>query len=384
MAPDPFDFDTVIDRRGTAALKWDRYAGRDVLPMWVADMDFRSSPAIVDALARRTAHGVFGYTDPPLELNVAIADHLRSQYGWEIEHDWLMWLPGLVTAINLVCRAIGEPGDDVITGVPVYHPFMTGPVNQQRTVTRVPMTLQGNRWVWDFDRLEASITPRTRLLMVCNPHNPIGRVFERAELAELARIADKHDLVVASDEIHCGLVLDADKRHIPLATLGPEIARRTITLMAASKTYNLPGLGCAFTVVPNAKLRAKLSQAAPGIVPRVNTMGYVATLAAYRDSEAWHAGLIAYLRGNRDLVMRRVREIPGLSITPIEATYLAWLGIEKFSIDKPIPFFETAGVGLYDGSVFGTDGYVRLNFGCPRSLLIEGLDRIAAALTKSR
>ena len=374
------DFDQIVDRRATSALKWDKYAGRDIIPMWVADMDFRSAPAIVEALVQRARHGVFGYTETPAELNQVIVAHLRTAYGWQVQPEWLLWLPGLVSAINLVCRAIGEDGDDVITAVPVYHPFLTGPANQRRSVTRVPLQLRNGRWEWDFERLEQSLTARTRLLLLCNPHNPVARVFTRDELSELARIALKHDLIIASDEIHCGLVLDRDKRHIPLATLGPEIAARTITLMAASKTYNLPGLGCAFAVVSNAKLRARLSGAAAGIVPRVNAMGYVATLAAYRDSGQWHAELLEYLRANRNLVLERIGRLPALSITAIEATYLAWIGVDARLDPDPAKFFERAGVGFYDGRVFGADGFVRLNFGCPRSLLAQALDRIARAL----
>jgi cystathionine beta-lyase len=374
------DFDRLVDRRNSASLKWNKYAGRDVIPMWVADMDFASSPAIVDALIARAQHGVFGYSDPPAELNRVIADHLFRTYGWHIELEWLVWLPGLVTGINLVCRAIGEAGDDVITATPVYHPFLTGPVNQGRTVTRVPLKLEGRRWQWDFERLEAAITPRTRLLLLCNPHNPIGRVWSRAELFEIARIAHRHDLVVASDEIHCGLVLDPDKPHVPFAGLDPDTGMRTITLMAASKTFNLPGLGCAFAVVPSTQLRAQLRRAAAGIVPHVNAMGYVATLAAYRDSADWHAQLIEYLRGNRALVMDYVHCMPGMSMTPVEATYLAWIAAGPGSGADPVGFFEQAGVGLYDGRVFGGEGYLRLNFGCPRSLLEQALQRMVDAL----
>jgi cystathionine beta-lyase len=202
-----------------------------------------------------------------------------------------------------------------------------------------------------------------------------------AELTELARIAEKHDLVISSDEIHCGLVLDADKPHVPIATLGESIAARTITLMAASKTFNLPGLGCAFAVVPNPALRAKLARAAAGIVPRVNVMGFAATLAAYRDSADWQRALVEYLRANRALVIERIGQITGLSITPIEATYLAWIGFDFGAIADPTAFFESAGVGLYDGRTFGAEGYVRLNFGCPRSLVARGLERIASALS---
>jgi len=378
----PFDFDEIIDRRGTAAVKWDKYAEPDVIPMWVADMDFRSPPSVVDAVRQRVEHGVFGYTDCPPELNAVIVAHLARVYGWTVKPEWLMWLPGLVTGINLVCRAIGEEGDNVVTATPVYHPFLTAPVNQQRGVVRVPMRLEGNRWLWDFERLEASITPHSKLLLLCNPHNPVGRVFSREELGELGRIAAKHDLVICSDEIHCGLILDPDKSHVPMATLGDDVSARTITLMAASKTFNLPGLGCAFALVSNASLRKRLERAAAGIVPRVTAPGFAATLAAYRDGEPWRLALVDYLRGNRDLVMDRIEATAGLSMTPLEATYLAWIDARATQLREPAKFFEQAGVGLYDGKVFDGEGYVRLNFACPRSVLVKALDRMAEALQR--
>jgi cysteine-S-conjugate beta-lyase len=260
---------------------------------------------------------------------------------------------------------------------------LTGPVNQRRGVVRVPMRLEGNRWVWDFEQLEASITPRSKLLLLCNPHNPVGRVFSREELGELARIAAEHDLVVCSDEIHCGLILDADKSHVPFATLGDDVSTRTITLMAASKTFNLPGLGCAFAVVSNPSLRKRLERAAAGIVPRVTAPGFVATLAAYRDGEPWRLALVDYLRGNRDLVMDRIQAMAGLSMTPLEATYLAWIDVRATQLREPAKFFEQAGVGLYDGKVFDGEGYVRLNFACPRSVLVKALDRMEEALQTS-
>jgi len=377
-----FDFDKPIDRHRTGSVKWDKYAGRDVIPMWVADMDFRSAPVIVQSLRQRVEDGVFGYTDPPPELTEVIVAALERDYGWKIRQDWLMWLPGLVTGINLVSRAVGDDGDDVVTAIPVYHPFLSGPVHQRRTVTRVPMRLDGTKWTWDLERLEAAITPRTRLLLLCNPHNPVGRVFSRGELTALARIAEKRDLIIASDEIHCGLVLDPDKPHVCIATLGENIAGRTITLMSASKTFNLPGLGCAFAVVPNEELRAHLARSAAGIVPRVTAMGFTATLAAYRDGEEWRRALVDYLRVNRDLVIERISAIDGLTITPVEATYLAWIRADP-RLREPADFFERAGVGLYDGRVFGAEGYVRLNFGCPRPMLEQALDRIASALASA-
>ncbi len=218
------------------------------------------------------------------------------------------------------------------------------------------------------------------MLLLCNPHNPVGRVWSAGELEALAEIANRHNLVIGSDDIHAGLVLDEDKRHIPIATLSAEIARRCITLLAPSKTYNIPGLGCSFAVVSNPQLRAAFKKAMGRIVPHVNILGLTAAEAAYRHAEPWRQELLAYLRGNRELVTRAVAEMPGLSMAPVEATYLAWIDTRKCNLEQPGKFFEAAGVGLSDGRDFGAPGFVRLNFGCPRSLLVTALERMRQAL----
>jgi cystathionine beta-lyase len=378
-----FDFDEVIDRRGTASEKWEKYRGRDVIPMWVADMDFRSPPAVIEALHRRTAHGVFGYTGPPPELVEAAVAMMERDHGWRVEPGWIVWLPGLVCGLNITCRAVGEDGDDVATLIPVYPPFLSAPKNSRRGVVRVPLIEQCNRWSIDFDRLEAELTPRTRLFMLCNPHNPVGRVFEAAELRQLAQLCLRRGLVVCADEIHCGLLLDPHKRHIPLATLGPEVAECTITLMSPSKTFNLAGLGCAFAVIPSAELRRRFLQIKAGIVPMLNPFGYLAAAVAYRECEEWRRALIDYLRGNRDLLVAALNEMPtGFSMAPVEGTYLAWIDVRAAGLEDPVGFFEAAGVGLQDGCDFDGKGFVRLNFGCPRPLLKEGLARMRAALGK--
>ncbi len=375
-----FDFDTPIDRRPTSSLKWDRYQGRDIIPLWVADMDFRSPPAILEALHRRIDHGVFGYTAAPATLVATVVAHLHEQYGWTIDPGWLVWLPGLVCGLNVACRAVGEAGDEVLTHTPIYPPFMSAPALAGRITVKVPLQRNGGRWEMDMETLEQAITPRTRLFLLCNPHNPTGRVWTREELLALAELAERHDLIICSDEIHAGLILDADKRHLPLALLSPEIARRTITLHAPSKTFNIPGLGCSFAVIADQVLRKSFTRAMDGIVPHVNLLGYAATEAAYRFGEPWRQELITYLRGNRDLVLRAVTDMPGLSVSPVEATYLAWIDTRQAGIDNPELFFEQSGVGLSDGAAFGLPGYVRLNFGCPRPLLTEALQRMERAL----
>jgi len=379
-----YDFDTIVDRHGSASLKWERYKGRDILPLWVADMDFKSPPAVIDALHQRVSHGVFGYTIPSDELVEAVQARLQADYNWTIDADWLLWLPGLVSGLNVSCRAVGDDGDDVLTAIPVYPPFLSAPTHARRNLKTVNLAYTDNRWFYDFDRFENAVTARTRLFMLCNPHNPVGRVFTRVELERLATVCEKHDMVICSDEIHCDLVLDSDKQHLPLATLDPSIAKRTITLMAPSKTYNLPGLGCSYAIIPDAKLRRRFKRAMAGIVPGVNLMGFSATLAALQDDRRWLKALQQYLRQNRALVFEAVEQMPGFKMNRVEATYLAWIDTQASGIQDTVPFFEKAGVGLADGSDFGDARFVRLNFGCPRQTLATALQRMTVARTNRR
>lgn len=375
-----FDFDQIIERRGTGSEKWINYEGTNILPLPVADMDFASPPAVVDALAERVKHGVFGYSQPTPSLIDTIRDMCERRYGWKIDPEWIVWLPGLVSGLNVTCRAVGEKGDAVMTSTPVYPPFLTSPHNMGRELVAVPLLCRDGTWEMDWDRMEKAVTPSTRLFLLCHPHNPVGRVFRREELQRLADFCLRHKLVLCSDEIHCDLILD-DLPHVPAASLNEEIAASTITLMAPSKTFNVPGLGCAFALIPNEKLRTRFRRAALGIVPQVNVFGYVGCEAAYRHGEPWRRELIAYLRGNRDRVEEFVRnELPGVKMTHIEATYLAWLDVKELGLDNPVAFFEEAGVALSNGRFFDGEGFVRLNFGCPRATLDEALSRIRRAI----
>jgi len=383
MKPDHlFNFDNVVDRRGTYSAKWEKYKGRDIIPLWLADMDFRSPPAVIEALHQRVERGVFGYPSAPEELIAVVLSMLLITYGWEVKPEWLVWLPGLVTGLNVICRAAAERGEEVLTAVPVYPPFLSAPRLSGRSLVTIPLIQEAGRWTFDFDRLASLVTSRTRLFLLCNPHNPVGRVFTREELARLALICQKHDLIICSDEIHCGLVLDPDKAHLPIATLDPGIAQRTVTFMSPSKTFNLPGLGCAFAIIPDEQWRRRFRQTMAGIVPGVNLLGYVAALAAYRDASGWQAALLSYLRGNRELVRTAISRMPGLSMSHVEATYLGWIDTRGAGIEEPGKFFEDAGVGLADGSAFGGPGFVRLGFACPRSTLAEALTRMSRALEK--
>ena len=375
-----FDFDTVPDRRGTSSLKWDKYDGRDIIPLWVADMDFPGPQTVDQALRDRIDHGVLGYTLPPASLVAAVQEYLAGHFEWEIDPAWIVWLPGLVTGLNVACRAVGEPGDDVITATPVYPPFLSAPAHAGRNLVPVPLVQRGTRWEWDYETLEAAAGPRTRLLMLCSPHNPVGRAFQREELERLVAWCVRHDVVLCSDEIHCDLILCRNRTHIPTATISTAARDLTITLMAPSKTFNIPGLGCAMAVIPSADLRRRFRRAMAGIVPSVNLLGFTAAEAAYRNGWRWHAALIDYLRANRNRIRAAVEAMPGLVVGPIEATYLAWIDTRTTGIDKPAAFFEAAGVGLSDGAEFGSPGFVRLNFGCSRALLDKALERMAAAL----
>jgi cystathionine beta-lyase len=376
----PTNFDRLIDRRNTASQKWEKYGDREILPMWVADTDFMAPSAVLEALHQRVDHGVFGYTNTPTQLNLQVVERLERLYGWQITPDDLVWLPGLVCGLHLACRALAERGDAVMSPKPIYPPFMSAPHLSERELITLPMQRVGNRTLIDFDALEAAITPATRLLLFCNPHNPGGTVYRREELERLAELLIRHDLLVCSDEIHCDLVLEPGLVHTPIASLGPEIAARTLTLMAPSKTYNIAGLGCSFAVIQDPQLRRRFQRARRGIVPDVNLLGYTAAAAAYADGDEWNRAQLNYLRGNRDYLLREINAIPGLKLDPIEATYLAWIDVSAAKLENPAHFFEQAGVGLSPGRDFGDERFMRLNFGCPRALVEEAVERIRRAL----
>ena len=374
-----FEFDTAPGRRDGASSKWEKYGDRDIIPLWVADMDFRTAPCIIDILSERVQHGIFGYTQPPRELPGAITHALERDFNWRIDPDWLVWMPSLVVGLNVVSRAFANEGEEILTAIPIYPPFLSAPRNAGCVTVTAPLQEGDKKWLWDFDALEQQVTKKTRTLLLCSPHNPTGRVWSKKELQDLVAFCDRHDLVLVSDEIHSGLVLDQDKQHIPIAALG-DAAKRTVTLLSASKTFNLPGLGCAFAIVPDEALRAKIQRTMRGIVHHVGALGFFATLAAYRDGQAWQLALLDYLRDNRDLVEARLTALPGIRTWHVEATYLAWIDTRGLPVKNSLSFFEDAGVGLYDGALFDAPGFLRLNFACPRALLVKALDRIQTAV----
>jgi cystathionine beta-lyase len=278
-----------------------------------------------------------------------------------------------VTGINVACRALRG---GVFTTTPVYPPFLTAPGFSGLPLETAPLIVSEDRWTWDTDAADAAITQRTRLFLLCHPHNPVGRAWTDEELLAVADLCEKRDLVVCSDEIHCGLVLDAGKPHRPFALLRPGLAERCITLMAPSKTWNIPGMGCAFAVIPDASLRRRFLRAMDGIVPHVGALGFAAAEAAYREGGPWRTALLDVLRANRDRVEKAIKTMGSLAMTHVEATYLAWIDARSLSVEDPAAFFESCGVGLSSGTQFGAPGWVRLNFGCPAQTLETGLTRI--------
>ncbi|MFU8848531.1 MAG: MalY/PatB family protein [Opitutales bacterium] len=377
-----YNFDSCPDRKGYGSLKWDKYKGQDILPLWVADMDFVAAPEIVASLQARLDHGVFGYTKPfeaPVE---AVLNYLERQHNYRARASWLNFLPGLVPAINLCVHAFTKPGESVMTATPVYPPFLSAPDYAERELIKVPLCLdREERWALDFEAMEAAIQPHTRLLILCSPHNPVGRVFSVQELTALADFCERHDLVLVSDEIHCDLVFDESAKHTVTATLNESIARRTVTLMAPSKTYNLPGLACAFSVIEDATLRSQFQKTIRGIITEVNCFGYAGCEAAYNHGEPWRQALLRYLRGNYELVYDFIQsELPQIAFRPMEATYLAWFDVSALGLENPAQFFEQHGVGLSDGTPFDASQHLRLNFGCPRARLEEGLERMKKAV----
>ena len=380
-ADERFDFDAVIDRTGTESLKCARYRGRDVIPMWVADMDFKAPEPVVRALRERVEHGVFGYAVPPEGLAELVVDRMRRLYDLHIERTWIVWLPGVVPPLHATCRALGDDGDEVLTFTPIYPPFLTAPPLSRRQLRTVPLKREHNRYTFDLEAFESSLSPRSRVLLLCSPHNPTGRRYEPDELRQLAKICLAHGVTICSDEIHCDLILDGG-RHVPTATLSPEIATNTITLMSPSKTFNLPGLNCAFAIIEDPDLRRRFRQARDGIIPHPNALGFVACRAAYEHGEPWRTAVLDYLRTNAEIVHDFTTQMPGLSMDPVEATYLAWIDARALNLPDPTRFFVDAGVGLSDGRDFAAEGFVRLNFACPRPTLTNALHRLQSALAQ--
>ncbi len=378
-----YDFDQVVERRGSDSIKWQRY-GNEVLPLWVADMDFVSPEPIIKALHERVDHRVFGYGGATEELISVIRQRLKELYGWDVPGEEIIFVPGVVTGLNLAFQLFAEPGEAVLVQPPVYSHFIADPVNRGRALIDPPLVKKGDTYEIDFDAFETAITERTRIFVLCNPHNPVGRVFRKDELERLADICIRRNILICADEIHCDLLFSG-YRHIPIATLGSEIADRTITFMSPSKTFNLAGLKCSFAIIKDPVLRKTWVRGSEGLIPHVNIMGMAAAVAAFRDGQEWLDQCLVYLAGNRDFLAEYLRKkLPSITMTPMEATYLAWLDCRQSGIPgNPFRFFIKEGkVALNDGAEYGKggEGFARLNFACPRKTLADALERMADAV----
>jgi len=390
-----YNFDAVIDRRSSNSIKWTKYP-EDVLPLWVADMDFQTPGPILDALRTTLEHGVLGYEIPSRSLSESVAARMERLYGWTIDPDIVVAVPGIVSGFNAAARAVCAPGEGILMQPPVYFPFLKVHGNQGLTRQLAPLVQVTDgrivRYEIDFDGFEAAMgseEARTGMFLFCNPQNPTGNAFSKEDLSHLAEICLRNDVVICSDEIHSELLLDG-VYHTPIATLSPEIAERTITLVAPSKTFNTAGLFCGFAIIPNAELRERFQKATEALTFHANSLGQVAAEEAFSGScDNWLAELRVYLTSNRDFVVDYFQEnLPDIHTTVPDATYLIWLDcnvlIESGRITgNPHEFFlNEAKVALNDGAEFGPggQGFVRLNFACPRSTLEQALERMRSAL----
>ncbi|MGN0868516.1 MAG: MalY/PatB family protein [Akkermansia sp.] len=375
-------FDDTPIRRGSASYKWDSDADDNMLPLWVADMDFRTAPAILAALRRRVEHGVFGYTRVPEDYYDAVIRWFRRRHGWEIARESVLYTSGVVPALSAVIKALTKPGDGVLVQTPVYNCFFSSIRNNGCEVVSSPLRLEQGAWQPDWEDLERKAAdPRVRLLLLCNPHNPVGRVWTREELAALAALAQRHDLTIISDEIHGELVY-APHRYTPLGSLATDIRQRSISCVSASKAFNIAGLQIANIIAEDASVRRRIDRALNiNEVCDVNPFGICATIAAYNEGGEWLDRLLDYLAGNRDTLCAYCREhLPEFPLSRIECTYLAWmdcraLGLSSGELDKALR--ARAALRLSPGSIYGAEGegYMRWNFACPRSRLLEGLER---------
>ena len=377
-------FQQLIDRGSTESIKWNYY-DEDVLPMWVADMDFLCPPTIIEALRQRVEHGIFGYPTEPPQLRGIIVDRLKRRYDWAIQPEWIAFIPNVFSGFHLAAHAVARPGDGVLLTPPVYFPMLLVPKNVDLRGQLVELDrAEDGTYSVPFDRFEAAIDGRSRLFILCNPHNPVGKVYSREELEQLAKICLKHDLVICSDEIHSDFIYD-DHKHVPIAALSPKIADRTITLMSPVKSFNVAGIPFAFAVIPSRELREQYQGSGKGLVIQPSALGFTAAMAAFEHADGWSDDLVRVLQANRDFAAEFIAtEIPDIKMTPMEGTYLVWLDCRNAGIEgSPYKFLlNKARVATVDGARFGPggEGFVRLNLACPLSRLQEGLERIRDAL----
>jgi cysteine-S-conjugate beta-lyase len=375
------NFDEIIDRHNTESYKWDFWGDdENMIPMPVADMDFRCAEPIIDALRLATEHGIYGYSISPKELPDLLVKQIFEKYNWRIEKEWIVFTPGLEPAITTACKAFGGENKSILTPIPVYHPFLFGIGHSKSKIITTELIAQNNRFTLDFDDIERSIEPNTGLFMFCNPHNPGGTVFTKVELEKLSEICLKNNVIICSDEIHAEILIDKTKKHIPIASLNNAIEQNSITLLSPSKTYNIAGMAFSFAVIPNESIRNKFMAEKAGMMPAISRHAYLAAMAAYKDCEFWKEELLIYLRKNHDYLFERINKLPGLKMLPLDATYLAWIDYRDSPVKNLHEILLKNGVRLIEGALFKGSGFLRLNFACPFSVLEEAVNRIEKAV----
>ncbi len=386
-----YNFDKVIDRTDYHSVKWDElentFGAKDVLPMWVADMEFRSSEPVIDAIENAVQHGIYGYTSRPSSYYQAIIDWMEKRHNWKVKKDWLAYSPGVVPALSFIIRAFTQPGDKVIIQPPVYYPFFKVIENNGCHIINNPLKLENERYVMDFEDLERKIDDsRVKILILCSPHNPVGRVWQKEELIRIGEICLKNGVIVISDEIHADILFEGYK-HTPFASISQEFTQNSITCTAPSKTFNLAGLQTSTIIIPNKKYYKIYDNILNSLALNENNVfGLVALEAAYRYGEEWLAQLLSYLNENLRFLMKYFEErIPKIKVIKPEGTYLVWLDCRQLGFNtKDLNDFmiKKARVALDDGYWFGVEGegFMRINIACPRSFLEEGLKRIERAV----
>ena len=373
-----------VERRGSDSVKWELY-GDDVLPLWVADTDFRSPEAVIDALHKRVEHGVFGYPLDPPELGELVSERMQTLYGWRVSAKDMLFLPGVVSAFNLVCQTMTRPGESMLVQPPVYPPILEAAKNASaRSIQCELVRQEDGSYEVDFDALEAAIKLDTRCLLLCNPHNPVGKVFSADELGRLAEICLRHHMLLISDEIHSDLIFSGNC-HTPVAALSPEVSKNTVTLIAPSKTFNIAGLECAVLICEDQDLLKKIDNSRRGLLGHVNVLGLTAGVAAYQHGGEWLTGMLTVLQENRDFLGEFLeKRMPEIKMRNPDATYLAWLDCRALNLNENVFkfFLKNARVALNSGEDFGPggEGFVRLNFGCSRDTLRQALERMESAI----
>ena len=373
-----YNFDKVINRLKTDSIKWDQY-DRLAIPLWVADMDFESPPCVLNAMKNRIEHGVFGYTHAPNTFKVNIADYVKKHYEWEVDPDWIVIIPSVVSALYSIGISCTKSTSHIITPQPIYHHLRLAASDSGRNFNEAQLETIMNRQILSPKSLNEVIKKNSDLLYFCNPHNPGGTVYKRDELIRIVNFCNENNLLICSDEIHAGMVLDGYK-HIPIASISETAANRTITLMSLNKTFNFPGSGLGWMICKNRSIREKASHRIGSLIPHPEIFGYVATDAAIRDGEEWRLALLRYLSENRKLLIERINQIPGLRLYDIEASYLGWISCESLPIKDPHKLFLNHGVALQSGYMFNQPNHVRINIATTHLLLKNALDRIEIAV----